>query len=163
MDLFSRLVLILFGFLLLILSLGGLYGVRITLRSAKATESWPAVKGTIISSRVSELDRGEQGKFHIPSISYSYEVNGREHQSSAIDARVSPWKIKKSRKSVEKRISKYPPGEMVNVYYNPESTGEAVLEPGADPDLMKEVHKNLFYAVVWTIISLILIFGGLIY
>jgi hypothetical protein len=95
---------------------------------------WPTTEGTIVSNRMVGFniklydetfytDDGTDYTNYEVYLRYQYVVNGSSYSSTAvnaIDALYYPASL----------ASRYPVGNDVIVYYNPQDPGEAVLEPG---------------------------------
>ncbi len=64
-----------------------------------------------------------------PVVSYVYTVNGRQYASDRLSLGMGVGYG--SAGLVERMVSKYTPGSMVQVYYNPENPAEATLETRA--------------------------------
>jgi Protein of unknown function (DUF3592) len=95
-----------------------------------ASESWPTAKATVIDAGYRQKvvrDRGQFQTTSVPSISYRYQVDGVEHQSSAIgtnpEAGVSDPTFPQST----------PPGATITIRYDPADPAQAVWKPGPSP------------------------------
>lgn len=98
------------------------------LNNAKASKSWPTIKGTIKSSRVI-THRDKEGTKYSADVVYEYSVNDHTYKSSTIQFGAD-FNSGNSSKAYEV-INQYPEGMEVQVSYNPEKPEVAVLEPGA--------------------------------
>jgi len=98
----------------------------LTLQDAFASSSWSEIEGTIFESRVNESISSGSSRTYSAYIRYRYSVNGANH----IANRVSFSVIEESDSAAESAVAKYPIGETVTVYYDPESPDSAVLELG---------------------------------
>jgi hypothetical protein len=94
-----------------------------------ATQTWPTVTGEIVTSETRVHRRTSTGTGHgsvrFPHISYTYEVNGKTHNSSNI---VAGGEI--GGMNVETALARYPQGSKVTVYYDPNNPKDAILESG---------------------------------
>jgi Protein of unknown function (DUF3592) len=109
---------------------------------ALETVEWPTVVGTITSSSVVE-DRSGRGVAHYPTVSYSYEVAGVARTGRAIDLTGGS----ELENQAQRKISKYPVGAAVQVYYNRDKPGESLLSPGMN-------------GFMWAVLSLSLVVIG---
>ena len=110
-----------------------------------ASANWPAIEGVIIFSEVHEGCCGEYHEGWWPSVSYRYSVDGREYISDNIE--VTDFSIGNIGYFARQVIQRYPVGECVKVYYNPENPAIAVLEPGV-PDNDGGIWLILMFAVI---------------
>jgi hypothetical protein len=101
----------------------------ILFKEAQDARSWPTANGKIISSRLSaERDSGfNKPMMYGTSIKYEYSIDGKAFVSNRIlfGQMTSNWS-----NGANTLISRYPPGKVVTVYYNPKNPEIAVLEPG---------------------------------
>jgi hypothetical protein len=95
-------------------------------RKAKASLQWPSVAGTVLLSQMVEYSAGETNSSY-PSVTYSYVVNGQALQSSRVSFHPS---------KSEKVVKKYPTGNSVQVFFDPQDPSTAVLETGGYPRIM---------------------------
>ena len=120
------------GGVLLITNIGRL---QITL----AQKKWPAVSGTILESKISDLRQAW------PTIVYTYTVNGQEFTRSthlhfpAFGGRTNRLD------AATKVIAAYAPGEQVRVYYNPQNPSESLLKPGPTWDIFGQIGLALTF------------------
>ncbi len=91
----------------------------------QASQTWVATAGKVIKSRV-EVSGGEVTSVH-PRVIYEYEVRGRQYQNDQIRAGDQYWTTGTSQEAYQ-TIDRYPEGQDVTVYYNPENPAEASLE-----------------------------------
>jgi Protein of unknown function (DUF3592) len=111
----------------LIVAGGILIRMSVTIgRKAKASLQWPSVAGTIVVSEMVE-DRAGENVSSQPLVTYSYVVNAQALRSSRVGFVAS-----KSRKVVEK----YPRGNPVEVFFDPQQPSSAVLERGGSTRFM---------------------------
>lgn len=97
------------------------------LKYARESVDWPSVSGTVTKSDI--VTRIKDGKTtYIPQVIYMYSVNNKTYTSAKItvgnphyDSNIGP---------VRKTIQKYPVGETVLVYYDPEIPASATLIRG---------------------------------
>ena len=103
---------------------------------AKASASWPGTKGEIISSEVKRAiftpgrRRGTTRKprYYIFKARYQYEVDGEAYNSK----RVSFLSTYISREQYSYIKDKYAASKTIDVFYNPDAPGEAVLIKGVN-------------------------------
>ena len=128
-------VLILIGLVLVII---GLILSTIAIRLyfySQPTTRWPSVLGEVISTKV-KLVNNLGGTFYRSVVHYSYKIYGKEYFSYNIrrmntrSTSYNPLNDSLSRNKAEMKIKEYTQGKSIEVYYNPNSSQEAVLEPG---------------------------------
>ncbi|MHA2328566.1 MAG: DUF3592 domain-containing protein [Candidatus Hodarchaeales archaeon] len=95
------------------------------IKLGRASKTWPAVKGTILHSRVAR----QEGGSYAAIVQYMYAVNGKEYKSEAINAAPGWWAWGLQR-AAKKKVAQYAPDKIVDVNYNPQSPEKAILEPG---------------------------------
>ncbi len=97
------------------------------LKYARKSIDWPSVSGTVTKSDI--VTRIKDGKTtYIPEVIYTYSVNNTTYTSAKIivgnphyDSNIGP---------VRQTIQKYPVGETVQAYYDPEIPASATLIRG---------------------------------
>lgn len=114
---------------------GGYFGYKGArqLQYARASNSWPTVQGTVLSSRV-ESHRKTSGRKHRhrktvyrADVRYSYTVDGNPFTSNVV------WfgqGESSSRSRAAEIVRYYRPGAKVQVFYKPSDPGVAALRPG---------------------------------
>lgn len=118
---------ILFGSVFALIG-GGLmfFGVMDSVKAA-SSNSWPTVRGTILSSEISSSTDSDSDTTYTSDIRYSYSVGGSPIEGSQVlfgEGSTSDYD------AVQKLVDRYPEKSLVTVYYNPDDPTEAVLEPG---------------------------------
>jgi hypothetical protein len=119
-----------------------------------ASYSWPQVEGTVVSHRVVrdyEQAARQQENFHA-EVYYRYSVNGRSYSGKRYAIDRGPNATGAYSSSDEARAvvaQKYPRGEPVVIYYDPESPDQAVLKTGAS-----------FWSAFPGLMGLLVIFAG---
>lgn len=95
------------------------------------SKNWPVAKGSVIQSKIekrTETTGSGSSKRKVvksyPIVKYTYSVGSQSYQSSRITFGQS--------KNVHQTVARYPKGENIQVHYDPEDPGQAVLEPGGD-------------------------------
>ncbi len=108
-----------------------IYGV-VLWREAVASENWPTVSGTVITSEVIPASgSGADGQgLYEPRVVYEYEFDGRTHQNDRISFAGTQ---SSNREQVEDLIFIYPATMEVTVFVNPDDPSHALLEPGPGP------------------------------
>lgn len=96
------------------------------------SKSWPGVEGQLTESRIHEKQR-HTGK---PSerttrcctyevrVRYRYEVQGHTYEGDRLRVKAD---IFGRRELAEQQLARYPAGQPVTVYYNPDAPEQAVL------------------------------------
>lgn len=107
------------------------YGVR-NIIDARKSNSWPTVEGEITRSVMTEkLDDDSRTRYTL-HINYDYTIDrsrftGKRFKGDRIEF-VSP--DYHDREEAESVLGRYPLGEKVTVYYDPEHPAKSVLVPG---------------------------------
>ncbi len=94
---------------------------------ANASKDWPIVQGMVSFSDIkSSISDGDE--MYSIDLLYTYTVQGENYTGNRISTISSSTS---SLSEVEKDLNKYPEGELLSVYYNPEAPSISMLEPGA--------------------------------
>jgi hypothetical protein len=106
------------------------YRSRRANQQADASQYWPSVLGTVVSSAV-EISRSSDGDggtstHHHPRITYAYDVQGHHYRSDSLS--FGAGLTVGGQAGAQVIVDRYVPGNQVRVYYNPNQPGEAVLE-----------------------------------
>jgi len=119
----------------------GAFGAAIALfalafhRRASLARKWPVVKGRIKTSGLEEFraapaDGSTHGTTQFQSrVSYAYRYNNVDYSGTL--ANYSGQVTSTSRWAIERLAKKYPTGKIVDVYVNPQSPTDSVLDPRA--------------------------------
>lgn len=96
---------------------------------SKKAQSWPTVKGRVVTSEVVE-DRfrnatGKASIAFVPAIAYEYNVNGTHYSSKSVIFGATTYDYITASRICEKFAAETTP----EVYYNPARPSEAVLAP----------------------------------
>jgi len=91
---------------------------------AREMANWPTTTGTVTHSRIET--RSLVKTTYVARITYTYEVYGRQHTSSAVD---QAGKDTNAQSDAEALQNKYPVGARAKVYYDPLNPSRAYLEP----------------------------------
>lgn len=116
---------------LVIGALASYVGLANTLE-ARASRNWPSVEGAILRSSVErELTRASggsaAGSLWRPVVAYEYAVGGTRYEGD----RVAFGEYATGEAAdAEAVAARYPAGASVQIHYDPEVPGQAVLEPG---------------------------------
>ena len=97
------------------------------LAKSKKVKSWPTIKGVIEESRP-EADYNDL----LPHIAFSYQVDNIQHRTIFM----FPEGTHPSQQLSQAYLDKYPVGNEVLVYYNPDHPETATLEPETKGDWM---------------------------
>ena len=113
-----------------------LYAGADNLAKGWASRGWPAVAGVVTSAKVGINDTRMPGQSsgaqqvtptYYPDIIYTYSIGETRHEGY----QVSFGEYADADRSIaEEILDRYREGAAVQVYYNPDRPGEAVLEPG---------------------------------
>lgn len=105
-------------------------------KQAWAARHWPQTSGFIISTQVKSsrvrIRRGSSGGYRMatryePEIIYRYQANGTTHQGYQLY--LGQKVLYSHTADVEKILTRYPVGDTITVYYNPENPAIATLSP----------------------------------
>lgn len=119
-------------------------------RKGSATYKWPQAPGEILSSEVErqvseDMDFRGIPSFH-PKISYTYTVNGRNYTSDQVS--ILDHGTGDPKGHARKLVQKYRVNKKVKVYYNPQDSSDAILEPGISPGCYLMMISGLFFILV---------------
>ena len=113
-----------FSWMLVIVALSVLAFAWLLWSRVQQQRSWIPVTGTITNSGVA-LTTGD----YVPIVTYEYSVNGRTYQGE----RIASLRITYNWRGPSRRMAaRYPKGQAVTVYVDPEYPISSVLEPGGD-------------------------------
>jgi Protein of unknown function (DUF3592) len=116
---------------------------------AVASARWPTTAGIIQSSAVQAVSAGGRGgTTYVPTVAYTYEVNGRRLVGTRI------WHVKLGFLSVDAReiAETFTPGSNVIVHFNPKRPNVSLLRPGLTR-----------YSVGWILLSCCTLLLGLVF
>lgn len=101
------------------------YG-SVVLQNAAVSKTWPTASGRILLAQV-DTDTDEDGTTYSADVSYEYFINDQRYQDDTVSfgeyGSGNP-------KHAQEIVDRYPVGQAVTVYYDPEQPKTAVLEPG---------------------------------
>lgn len=121
------------GILVLILGLViSILGIN-SLSTAKASQSWPSVMGRVVESTLVENPNSKSAKY-VAKVVYQYAVSGVTQTATRItfgdhDSRNF------TQESASAIVVSYPNGKTVQVYYDSNNVGSAVLVPGTSSNV----------------------------
>lgn len=117
---------------------------------ANETKNWPTVEGTITYSDINSTTK--DGKtMYSPSVRYKYTVDSKEFYGTKVQ---SVHSSTSSKNSVKKTLDKYAVGNTADVYYDPETPGSSVLEPGTGFVLGLILKLPLLFCILSVLIVL---------
>lgn len=117
-------VLVLVGLLVVSLLLRRYFQSR---RGAGVCRGWPATTGQVLHSSVQRRRKIGNKTAAYPAVVYRYEVQGASFQSD----RIFPGLAAGGDWFAARKVSQYPAGKAVTVYFNPLNPAESVLEKRA--------------------------------
>jgi hypothetical protein len=112
-----------------------------SLRLGRASQSWPRVRGTIVSSELEgyPLQPPSTGmRMRTPAIEYEFRVNGERFTGSMIGVAGA------SGNAADIAVHKYRKGTEVDVSYDPADPRRAMLQPGVYHDAYAWICIGLF-------------------
>ena len=95
------------------------------IRLVYQSENWTQTSGSIISSKVCRCE-GTKSISYTPEIVYHYTVDGKDYESKVISYAF----VEGSEREANEKVSLYPAGSQVKVFYDPSSPEQACLEHG---------------------------------
>ncbi len=120
---------------------------------SKQAQSWPTVKGLVLTSEVEEdRFRNSTGKATIafmPSVLYEYTVEGQTYTGKNVIFGQTNYDYITAARICDKFAEDATP----NVYYNPENHSESVLAPKATEGL-RSLVPGIFFIVSGIIVGL---------
>lgn len=122
-------------------------------QEAQESLHWTQTSGTVLESKVNEdyrrSGKSSRKKIHYsPHILFEYSADGRSMKSTRIS--IGGTTSSTSSSSAYETVNRYPAGSAVQVFYNPNDSARAILEPGV---------KNLHYFLL--LFSAIFILTGI--
>lgn len=93
---------------------------------SKCSESWPKAEGVIKESEIQIVEKAGSTQFKA-HVLYEFTVDGKKYTSTKINYDLMS---SSERPAVEELVNRYPKGQQVSVYYQPDAPSESVLEPG---------------------------------
>ncbi len=90
----------------------------------RRVDGWPSTEGTVLASSVSNYSI-DSDTFYEAKISYRYSVAGKEYQGNTIDLSVTTASSR--RVNAQEVVDAHPPGQVVTVFYDPQSPSSAAL------------------------------------
>lgn len=119
---------------LLVIAIGLAVSVYLWQQSVKAQQAsaWPSVVGKIVSSEVDWRharggDSSDRREYRAV-VRYEYHVAGRIHRAERLRF-PNPGYGSSDQQALE-IVQRYPAGQVVQVFYDPQNSEEACLEPG---------------------------------
>ena len=104
------------------------------LDEARASATWPSDDGVVERSEVTTSRERSHSRtrrrqtMYSPEVVYRYNVNGEDLRASTVAFGAD---FSSSSSSIARAVTdRYPVNKQVQVYYDPEIPGNAVLEPG---------------------------------
>lgn len=135
------------------LALGALGVVLIVLylrqpRKSKASGFWTSTTGKITGNKIRVDETQDDGSVrYLPEVYFEYEVDGARYEGKRVAFGSEP--SFPSRKKVEAFLEAYPEEKSIDVFYNPEVPGEAVLS-----QTMRKMTANLIVGVLLMVVML---------
>ncbi|NIS81780.1 MAG: DUF3592 domain-containing protein [Anaerolineales bacterium] len=125
--------------LCVLFSLWGLYsiiqGIRL-FQLAGQTRAWPSTLGIVKESRVHKRFSAGDSTEYQPLVRYTFSYRGQEFESDQIF--LGAKQFSRPSKALP-YVQRYPEGQSVTVYYNPQDPYQSVLETG---------HSSRIYVVL---------------
>lgn len=115
----------------------------VNLRRIRAT--YQTTGGRIIRTDIEEQSDSDGTTYHAV-VEYQYTVNGQQYESRKLSSGIQVGIG--NRATVERRVSAYHAGQMVQVYYDPEKPQQSVLEMKAPAIRFLTLLGMLFIVIV---------------
>ncbi|HAP46088.1 MAG TPA: DUF3592 domain-containing protein [Afipia sp.] len=126
----------------------------------RAASDWPSTPGKVVISKpevrqvkVIDSEREAGHRFedrNFANVTYEYSVAGQTYRNNRITIGEDRGNFE-----VAETLARYPVGNAVTVYYNPNKRGEAVLE--------RDMPKGVWGCIGWMVaIAVVLVFGSAI-
>jgi Protein of unknown function (DUF3592) len=95
----------------------------------RATIAWQETPGTVLMSTI-QVRRNGASRHEIPTIVYSYQVNGTTLQGSRvrIGDELGRVRVAGTESSAAQTVARYPVGAAVKVLFDPRNPAESALE-----------------------------------
>ena len=94
--------------------------------TAKDSETWPSKEGTVLESKIS-INSSDDGTTYGADVTYEYKVNEKTYEGDKVTvSEVSTG----SRGRARNIVNRYPVGNKVTVFYDPDDPETSVLETG---------------------------------
>jgi hypothetical protein len=126
----------------------------IVLANARASAGWTAVEGVIVSSALEHDRDAEGGDSWEPKVTYEYPAGGRQQVGVTINFGENSYDDQEEAQAI---LDRYPTGQAVQVYYDPDAPGRSVLEPGVSS------RSYFFLATGLLFVALAVILGPVIH
>ena len=128
----------------------------------RAAESWSKTEGVITVSKV------DQPPSHVsddlndasPIIRYRYNAGGKDLESDRIMAGGQPLT---TRVLAIRQVARYPVGARVDVYIDPDDSGNVLLEPGTKNNLVALIAFAIVFGVLAVILTAHAVAGKVLY
>lgn len=132
----------------LLIGAGLLIFGAVAAREAFAARDWPTATGTVTAAGLVERISGDGEPAYAADVRYTYQVNQQEYSASRISLGDFSGADSAAAETVLRR---YPRGEPVTVYYDPDHPERALLEPGFPPALWLPIGIGAFFLLSGTV------------
>ena len=117
-----------------------IFGVKEYL-SAKYSETWPNVKGIVLSSEIKSHLSNDSRTTYSAEINYEYSIDNETISNNQIKF---GYLSTSDRSDASEYTNKYPKNKDVTVFYNSSDPYESVLEPG--------VHTSTYFMPIFGLV-----------
>jgi hypothetical protein len=104
------------------------YGIYLVLLARKSAE-WPKTEGTVTRFKITQDGGPDESNLPAAEVRYRYSVDDKQYSGDLVA--FGTRNMHTNLGLVERLARAYPKGTRVQVAYDPENPGRAVLEPGA--------------------------------
>jgi Protein of unknown function (DUF3592) len=122
-----------------------IFGYKI-LSTAKASQSWPCVMGRVIESTLVEKPNSTSAKY-AAKVAYEYVVSGVTQTATRITFGDHDSRNFTNEKA-SATVASYPNGKTVQVYYDSNNVGSAVLVPGTSSNVYTTLRIGIVLMLV---------------
>lgn len=124
--------------------------------------NWPRVTGTVVTASVSapKAAGGGEGATATVEVRYRYRVGDTDYEGKRIRFG-SPARM--AAMAADAIAARYPPGATIDVFYNPKTPSQAVLEPGNSSNVTALVAFLVVFAVISAVLVAHSIAGRVLY
>ena len=146
----------------LLIFVGQIFNLLRMRSQMRAAESWSKTEGVITVSKV------DQPPSHVsddlndasPIIRYRYNAGGKDLESDRIMAGGQPLT---TRVLAIRQVARYPVGARVDVYIDPDDSGNVLLEPGTKNNLVALIAFAIVFGVLAVILTAHAVAGKVLY
>ncbi len=111
-------------------------------KKRKQILKWPQTTAQVINSKITTTSA--PGPRHYAVVEYTYQIAGRDYTSSGFSNKLQDGKIE----TAQAILSRYPVGNTVTVYYNPNKPEQALLERTTQFSPLMQFRVGMSYVLI---------------